>query len=283
MRKRGLGRGIESLIGGEEKKAAPEGYRLIPIAEIKPNPYQPRSRIDDADIKELARSISQRGVLEPIIVRRQNGEYVLAAGERRFQAARLAGLTEIPAIVRNLTERELLEVALIENLHRRDLNPIDEAEGYDELHRQFDLTHEAIAQLTGKDRSTVTNSLRLLTLPDKIKTLLRDGRINEGHARALLTVEGEVKRMQLAERIVREELSVRAAERIARQSHPRTAIQPGPEKEPNLLILEDELSKIMRTKVVVNWKNRRGTITIHCHSLEDFNRIYDMIRRAQRG
>jgi ParB family chromosome partitioning protein len=283
MRKRALGRGIEALIGADRHDLDREGFRMLPLSVIKPNPHQPRSRIKEEDIRPLAASIREKGVIEPIIVRRSNGEYVLAAGERRFRAAMLAGLTEIPAVVRDMTDAELLEIGLVENLNRQDLGPLEEAAGYDELHRKFQLTHDQIARLVGKDRSTVTNALRLLGLPEKVKGYLRDGRLTEGHARALLSINHDLKLQQSAERIVRDGLSVRAAERMIKKLQQKPAIRPGRQKEANLMILEDELSKLLHTKIEIAWKKNHGKITIHCYSLEDFNRVYDILRKGKKA
>ncbi|MEO0138096.1 MAG: ParB/RepB/Spo0J family partition protein [candidate division WOR-3 bacterium] len=282
MRKRALGRGIEALISREEKTILQEGFRMIPLASIQPNPYQPREKISEENLKELVESIREKGVIEPIIVKRYNDKYILAAGERRFRAAQLAGLSEIPAIVRELSEQELLEIGLIENLHREDLNPIEEALAYEQLNKKFNLTHEQIARLVGKDRSTITNAIRLLSLPEKIKEYLKKGLLQEGHARVLLSLENEISMLQAAEKIVSEQLSVRETERLIKRWAKLPKIRPGREKEPNLLLLEDELSKILRTKVTLEWKRNKGTITIHCLSLEDFNRIYELLRRLKK-
>jgi len=283
MRKRALGRGLEALIPAPEKEIFQEGYRMLRIEDIKPNPYQPRAKFEAGEIKDLAASIKEKGVIEPIIVKRVDNRFSLAAGERRLKAAQLAGLTEVPAIIRDLTDRELLEIGLIENLHRKDLNPIEEAIAYEQLNKNFNLGHEQIAQLVGKDRSTITNALRLLALPEKLKGYLRTGKLSSGHARALLSIDDLEKMMQIAERIVKEELSVRQTELLIKKLQPRTRILPGPEKDPNLLILEDELSKLLHTKVTIEWKKNQGTLTIHCFSLEDFNRIYDLIRRTKKA
>lgn len=282
MRKKALGRGIDALIRSEEQELIREGFRYLPLTAIKPNPYQPRQSIKESDIKELAASIREKGVIEPIIVRRNNNEYILAAGERRFRAARLAGLTEIPAVIREMTDAELLEIGLVENLNRQDLNPLEQAAGFDELHRKFELTHEQIARLVGRDRSTITNALRLLSLPEKVKEYIRDGRLTEGHARTLLTINNEIKLIQVAERIVRDGLSVRAAENLVKKLQHKPVIRPGREKEANLMILEDELSKLLHTKIEISWKKNRGAITIHCYSLEDFNRIYETLRKFKK-
>ncbi len=283
MRKRALGRGLEALIPTREKETLQEGYRMIPIGDIEPNPYQPRAAIEESDIKDLIASIREKGVIEPLIVKRRGNKFILAAGERRFKAAQFAGFAEVPAIIRDLTDQELLEIGLIENLHRKDLNPMEEADAYDELTSEFSLTHDQIAQLVGKDRSTITNTLRLLALPEKVKNYLRSGILNQGHARALLSLEDEMKMLQVAERIVREELSVRATEVLIRRLQKRPRILPKPEKGANLLMLEDELSKLLHTKVSVEWKKNRGTVTIHCFSLEDFDRIYSILKKARRG
>ncbi|MCX7994973.1 MAG: ParB/RepB/Spo0J family partition protein [candidate division WOR-3 bacterium] len=282
MRKRALGKGIEALISKEEKIVLQEGFRMIPISEIEPNPYQPREKITEESVRELVNSIKEKGVIEPVIVKRYNDKYILAAGERRFRAAQLAGLKEIPAIVRNLTEQELLEIGLIENLHREDLNPIEEAFAYEQLNKKFNLTHEQIAQIVGKDRSTITNILRLLSLPEKIKEYLKQGLLQEGHARAILALDDEIKMLQIAEKIVSEHLSVREAEKLVKKWIKLPKIRPGKEKEPNLLILEDELSKILRTRVTLEWKRNKGRITIFCMSLDDFNRIYELLRRLKK-
>jgi ParB family chromosome partitioning protein len=282
MRKRALGKGIEALISKDEKIVLQEGFRMIPITEIEPNPYQPRERITEESIRDLVNSIKEKGVIEPVIVKRFNDKYILAAGERRFRAAQLAGLKEVPAIVKDLTEQELLEIGLIENLHREDLNPIEEALAYEQLNKKFNLTHEEIAKLVGKDRSTITNVLRLLGLPEKIKEYIKKGLLQEGHARALLSLNDEIKMLQVGERIVQEQLSVRETEKLVKRWSKSTKIKPGKEKEPNLLILEDELSKILRTKVTIEWRKSKGTITIHCLSVEDFNRIYDILRKTKR-
>ena len=283
MRKRALGKGLEALIPTKDDGMLQEGYRMIPIQAVKPNPHQPRAKIEESDIKNLISSIKEKGIIEPLIVKRTGNTFVLAAGERRFRAAQLAGLKEVPVVIKDLTDQELLEIGLIENLHRKDLNPIEEALAYEELHTKFDLTHERIARLVGKDRSTITNALRFLNLPKKIKSFLRNGKLNQGHARALLVLEDEMRMVQIAERIVEEQLSVRVTEALLKRLQRRPRIVPGPEKEPNLLILEDELSKLLHTRVIIEWKRNKGTITIHYYSLEDFTRIHDILKKGKKG
>lgn len=282
MRKKVLGKGLEALIPTKDDGVLQEGYRMIPIQDIKPNPHQPRARIEESDIKDLISSIKEKGIIEPLIVKRTGNTFVLAAGERRFRAAQFAGLKEVPVVIKDLTDQELLEIGLIENLHRKDLNPIEEALAYEELHTKFDLTHDRIARLVGKDRSTISNVLRLLNLPEKIKRFLRNGKLNQGHARALFVLEDEMRMVQIAERIVEEQLSVRVTEALLKRLQRRPRIVPGPEKEPNLLILEDELSKLLHTRVIIEWKRNKGTVTIYYYSLEDFTRIHDILKKGKK-
>lgn len=282
MRKRALGKGLEALIPVKDKGVFHEGYRMIPIKDINPNPYQPRAKIEESEVKDLILSIKKKGVIEPLIVKRVDKKFVLAAGERRLRAAQFAGLKEVPVVIRDLTNQELLEIGLIENLHRKDLNPIEEANAYDELNKKFGLTHDQIASLVGKDRSTITNTLRLLTLPKKLVGYLRSGKLNQGHARALLSIGDEIRMLHIAECIVKEERSVRATEALVKRLQRKPRIVPGPEKSANLLILEDELSKLLHTKVAIDWKKNKGSITIHCFSLEDFTRIYEILKKGKK-
>lgn len=282
MRRRALGKGLESLIPTKEKEVFQEGYRTIPVNAIKRNPYQPRAPIDESEIRDLVTSIKEKGVIEPIIVKRSNDGFILAAGERRLKAARAAGLKEIPALIRDLSEQELLEIGLIENLQRKDLNPIEEAQAYEQLNAKFKMTHDRIAQLVGKERSTVTNALRLLSLPRRVVDYLRTGKINAGHARALLALSDEMQIIHIAERIVAEDLSVRQAEAIVRKLGKKPRITLAKSKEPNIVMLEEELSKLLRTKVSIEWRKNRGSIVIHCPSVNDFNRIYEYLKRSKK-
>lgn len=281
MRKRALGKGLEALIPVKEKEVFQEGYRLIPIEAVKKNPYQPRAKIDASEIKDLVSSIKEKGVIEPIVVKRSDDHFILAAGERRLKAARVAGLKEIPAIIRDLNDQELLEIGLIENLQRRDLNPIEEALAYEQLNKNFGLTHDRIAVLVGKDRSTITNAVRLLVLPKRIVEYLHLGKMNAGHARALLALDGEIKRLEVADRIVRDGLSVRQTEALVRKLNRKPRIIPAKVKEPNIVMLEEELSKILRAKVSIEWKKNRGSIVINCYNVDDFNRLYEILKRVR--
>ncbi len=282
MRKRALGKGLEALIPDRGKETLSEGYRVVQTSEIRPNPYQPRADFNEGELKDLIASIKEKGIIEPLIVKRSGEKFILAAGERRLRAAQVAGLTEVPVIIKELTDQELLEIGLIENLHRRDLNPVEEAFAYDELNRKFGLTHERIAQLVGKDRSSITNTMRLLTLPEKIKNYLRQRLLNEGHARIILSLSDDTLRQEVADRIVRENLSVRAAEILVKKLMHKPKIVPGKDKGANLLMLEDEIARLLQTKVSIEWKKNKGTISIHCFSLDDFDRIYNLLKKLKK-
>jgi ParB family chromosome partitioning protein len=223
-RRPALGRGMAALLSNAAPppSAAPApvpGRTLLslPVEAIERNPNQPRKRFEEAKLEELAASIREHGVVEPILVRREGGKYRILAGERRWRAAQRAGLKEVPAVLREASEREAFELALIENLQRADLNAIEEAEAYDVLMRDHALTQEAISQRVGKERSTVANALRLLKLPSEVRDLVREGHLDMGHARALLGLEGEEAIRRAAQRVVREGLSVRATEALVRQ------------------------------------------------------------------
>jgi ParB family chromosome partitioning protein len=283
MRKRALGKGIEALIPGHDDKPLYEGYSLVSVHDITPNPYQPRIKITEEDVRSLVTSIKEKGIIEPLIVKRSGKKYILAAGERRFRAAQIAGLKEVPVVIRDLTDQELLEIGIIENLHRKDLNPVEEARAYTDLHTKFGMTHDRIAQLVGKDRSTVTNVMRIMGLPDRVRQYLAAGKLSSGHARALLSIKDETEMIHVAERIIKEDLSVRATETLISRLQTKPRILPGPQKEANLLILEDELSKLLNTKVTIEWKRNRGTVIIHYYSLDDFTRIHEILKRGKKA
>jgi ParB family chromosome partitioning protein len=222
-RRPALGRGMAALLSNAAPPpsvavAAAAGRALLslPIEAVQRNPGQPRKRFEEARLEELAASIREHGIVEPILVRRDGSGYRILAGERRWRAAQRAGLKEIPAILRDATDREAFELALVENLQREDLNPIEEAEAFDVLVRDHGLTQDAVAQAVGKDRSTVANALRLLRLPTDVRDLVKDGQLDMGHARALLGLEGEDAIRKAAQRVVREKLSVRATEALVR-------------------------------------------------------------------
>lgn len=217
-KKKALGRGLGSLIQEAQSEtggSAVTADSMVVIESIHPNPNQPRTHFNDAELNELSDSIAEHGVLQPLLVRKDAEGYEIIAGERRYQASKIAGLTEVPVIIKDVDDQKMLEIALIENLQRSDLNPIEEAKGYKQLIKQSGMTQEALSKAVSKSRSAITNSLRLLDLPEPVQQYLFDGRLTAGHARAILAVPYEEQRIKLAEKVVQEGLSVRATENLA--------------------------------------------------------------------
>ncbi|HEX9135501.1 MAG TPA: ParB/RepB/Spo0J family partition protein [Nitrospirota bacterium] len=280
MQKQALGKGLGALIpdlsalDDKEKKAL--GINEIELDKIVPNEYQPRKVFNDEKMKELAASIKEQGVIQPVIVHRAGSGYQLIAGERRWRASRLAGLKTIPALVKEATKRELLEMALIENIQREDLNPLEAAEAYKRLQDEFKLTQEDLAKRVGKERSTVTNFLRLLGLPKEIKQELATGALSMGHAKALLSLERVRDQMKATVMIVKKGLSVREAEALA------TRLKNPPKEKKvrlshELKSVEEKLKKALGTKVSITAKSKGGRIVIEYYSAEELDRIIDMI------
>jgi len=282
MSKRALGRGIDALLSTEAEGSS--SVTSVPIAAIKIGGHQPRKNFPADALEELARSIQSKGVLQPILVQAAGTDkYTVVAGERRFRAAKLAGLTEIPVLIGSFSELERTEIALIENLQREDLSPVEEAQGYKTLIDVGSLTQEQVAQRVGKSRATVANSLRLLKLPAEILEALDKGRIAAGHARALLAVQDEAARNKLFRRILEQELSVREVEKEAAktQDQGRRQVQPErskePAKSPELRSLEQSLIERLGTKVSIRGSETRGKIEISYYSMEDLERILSLI------
>ena len=215
QRKKALGKGLSALVGEAQHETGREPDSLVDINEITPNPNQPRIHFDEAALQELSASIAKHGVLQPLLVRKLEKGYEIIAGERRYQAAKLAGVTEVPVIIRDVDDNEMLELALIENLQRSDLNPLEEAKGYKQLLEASGMTQDTLSKAVSKSRSAITNSLRLLDLPEQVQQLVFEGKLTAGHARAILAVPYEDARVKLAERVVSEGLSVRATENLA--------------------------------------------------------------------
>lgn len=284
MTERKLGRGLDSLLGEARPNEAEEVLRL-PLDQIRAGPHQPRGEFDETRLAELAASIKETGVLQPIIVRPGATGYEIVAGERRFRAARLSGLSEIPAIVRRYSDDEVLVLSLVENIQRQDLNAIDKAQAYRRLVAHLGTTQEEVARRLGLDRSSVANMIRLLELPEEVRELVRGGALSMGHARALLGLEDEIDRLRLAERIVREELSVRRVEALVRQG--AGAAEPqrrsNPRKSPQVQALESELRGILGTKVSIQDRRGKGRILVEYFSPEEFERILDLLRGPKRG
>ena len=284
--KKVLGRGLGALI--PQRQEAPEAYANpglaeIPISQIQPNPYQPRKTFNEASIEELARSVRQHGIVQPLVVTRAGDKYKLIAGERRFRAAQKAGLTTVPALIKEMMqEGDALQIALIENIQREDLNPIEEAMAYHQLHDDFQLTQEEISRRVGKERSTVANFLRLLKLPDPVKKLLASGQLSMGHARALLAIESPKKQEQLADRVVRKSLNVRQTEMLASESAPKAIVKNEKEKDVFTRDAEEKLQRTLRTKVEIDRRRRGGVIHIRYGSEEELIRVVDELMGRRR-
>lgn len=275
MSRRALGKGLSAIIPDETKVVAATEARQIPITEIRANPFQPRLKPDQA-LTELAASIQENGVIQPVVVRRRHDGFELIVGERRLRAAKLAGLTHIPAVVKDVSEPRMLELALIENIQRTDLDPVEAALAYKRLADEFSLTHEQVAQKVGKSRSAVTNALRLLALPQKVRDALSAGQLGEGHARALLAITSRQTQEDICARIIAEDLSVRAVERLC-GARPRVRRPARARADPNLQTLEDALSQRLGTRVRVRQREQQGEILIEFHSHEDRERIIRLL------
>ncbi len=290
---RGLGRGLGALLGedvvaeAQQEQAQPaqpaeqvDAVRMLPIGQIDPNREQPRRTFDEAALNELAASIRAVGVLQPIIVAPNGERYTIIAGERRYRASRLAELSEIPAIVRDWDRQKRLEAALVENLQRDDLNPVEEAMGVRRLMDETGLTQERVAERLGKSRPAVANLLRLLTLPDSVKQLLRDGKLSAGHARALVTVDPR-RQVQLANLTVQQGWSVRQLERICAQPVKPEAPKPRRPKDAQIGELENMARELFGTRVRLDGTAESGRITLFYYNGDDLQRIWDVIEMAR--
>jgi len=274
-RRAGLGRGLESLIPSAEGR---DDFRRLKLDEVVPNPNQPRTNFDEEALAELAASIAEVGVLQPVVVRPlDDGRYALIAGERRWRAARQAGLTEIPAVIRTSDDQHSLTEALIENLQRQDLGPLEEAAAYKALMEDFGMSHEQVAQAVGKSRPAVTNTLRLLQLPAAIQGMVERGELSAGHARALLAIEDTAYAQHIAQRAVAEGWSVRQVEEAARarvRASPTTPPRVREVRPVEIVELEQRLRDRLGSKVNIKYRNQKGKVEITFNSLEDLERIY---------
>jgi ParB family chromosome partitioning protein len=284
MNKKALGRGLEALIPKklvvEEKKGS---QQQIPIAKIKPNPFQPRKVFRAEDLQELVQSVKEKGVLQPIVVRKKGEGWEIIAGERRYRAAQKLGFLTIPAVEVQASDVESLEIALIENLQRADLSPLEEAEGYQRLSDEFQMTQEQIAQKVGKDRATVANSMRLLKLIPEVKSLLASNRLTAGHARVLAGIQSPQEQKKLADKIVNDGLTVRDAEKwLQGQKGPTKKNRAlGHSKDPNVVKLEEDLRRWLGTKVTIKTQGKhKGTVCLEYYSLDDMDRILGLFRKA---
>lgn len=298
--KKGLGRGIGSLLGTPDVRRD-SGYQntgnsiqittpqltdqttqsriwQIPVEKLKPSPYQPRQMFNQEELEELSNSIKQKGILQPIVARKSGESYEIIAGERRWRAAQMAGLHDVPVIIKEFDDLETLELAIIENIQRSDLNPIEEAEAYQRLATQFELSQAQIAEKVGKDRATVANSLRLLQLPSPVREMLQKNQITQGHAKVLLGVLEEKEQLRLAKKIVAEGLSVRKLEALIKNGDKSQSKGVSTTDKVNVQViqnLQDHLSKKLSTKVDIQYEQGKGKISIHFYQKEQFNNLIE--------
>ncbi len=280
MEKKALGKGLEALLPERRPlHASPAGeIQELPLDQIMPNRYQPRREFADWELAELAESIKQNGLLQPILVRRKgDGFYETIAGERRLRAAKLAGLRSIPAIIRNSTDEQSMELALVENLQRKDLNPMEAARAYHRLINEFAFTQDTVAQRLGKDRSSIANIVRLVTLPHEIKVLVESGAISTGHAKVILGLPRPEGQIKLARRIVEGQLSVRQAEKAAAGESRVSKVKTGVRQQKPYPDLEDRLQKRLGTRVSILKSRRGGKIVIHYFTSAELDRLLEAI------
>ncbi len=290
--RKALGKGLNALLSSRtapkpqpEAPPAPpprEAISSLPIDRIEPNPLQPRTIFQPDRLQELAQSIKANGIIQPLVVRPRPGGYQLVAGERRWRAAKLAGLAEVPAFVQEISDDRLLEITLVENIQREDLNAIEVAQAFDRLIRELKLSHEEIAERTGKDRTTITNTLRLLKLPPEVQQLVAEHRLSMGHARAILGLPGDEMQRQIADKASAQGLSVRQVERLVQNltktRQPEAQPQEEPPLDPNVKAALLEMERVLGTRVRLHEKNgQRGRIEIDYYSQEDLDRIYSII------
>jgi ParB family chromosome partitioning protein len=282
MTKKALGKGLAVFLPDDYGIIKNERYAEVDIEEVVPNPLQPRLKFEPQSIEELARSIKETGVIQPILVVPEGESYKIIVGERRWRAAHKAGLKKIPVLIRQIPVERQLEISLVENLHREDLNPLEVARVYQRLIEELGYTQEEIAARVGKDRTSVTNMLRLLNLPQVVLDYLSEDKITMGHARALLALDNRDSQIALAEEIVRRNLTVRDVERISSRSAKKTSSSKKADSDPDLIALEEDLVRVLGTKVKISGSRKKGTIKIQYFSLDDLNRVYRKIKGGAR-
>ncbi|KUO76323.1 MAG: chromosome partitioning protein ParB [Clostridia bacterium BRH_c25] len=279
VNKRGLGKGLGALIPENEEKIQ-NSIIEVKITDVEPNDKQPRKAFDDKALTDLSESIKEHGVVQPIIVRKLGNNFQIIAGERRWRASRLAGKKTIPAIVKDCSNLEVMELALIENLQREDLNSIEEAMAYKSLIEEYNMTQEEISKQIGKSRPAIANSLRLLQLPKEIKDMIAAGKITQGHARALLAIEGEKRQLEVAGKIINQQLNVRQIEKLAKDTKQKEKVEALPDKyQIEINQLEERLKTALGTKVTIQHKSNRGKIEIEYYSNEELDRILDLLEK----
>lgn len=281
MKRKALGKGLSALLP-EPTPPAGDVVAEVPLATLEPNPYQPRIAFEPVRLAELAASIQASGIIQPILVRRLGDRHQIIAGERRWRAAQQLGLATVPVTVRDVPDEQLLELALVENIQRQELSPLEEASAYQRLLEEFHLTQDQLAQKVGKDRSTVANTMRLLRLPREARDLLGAGRIDAGHGRALLALDRVEEQIELAREAARKGMSVREVERrVAQRRAPRTGAPA--RRDPNTRAAEERLRGALGTQVEIQRRGKGGTVRIAFANEPELNRIYEILVRAGRG
>lgn len=280
MSKKALGKGLGAFIPDEFSILKDERFAELEVEDVRPNPFQPRMKFDDQTIDELARSIRETGIVQPIIVAPEDDHYKIIVGERRWRAAQRAGLRKIPVLIRNIPKEKQLEVSLIENIHREELNALEIAQAYQRLIDDHGYAQGELADKVGKDRTSVTNYLRLLKLPAEIQDRLMDGAISMGHARAMLALEEQSAQLYACRQVIDRGLSVRNTEALVNRLKKKAPRTQRSLADPDLHALQEEMLKALGTKVVVSGNRNKGVLKIYYFSLDDLNRIYDRIKGA---
>lgn len=280
-RKSGLGKGLEALFEDNSSVAGENGQEIIKISEISPNKDQPRKEFDLTALEQLADSIREHGVIQPLILRpMSSGGYQIVAGERRYRASRMAGLTELPAVIRDLSDKEAMELALIENLQREDLNPIEEAQGYQELMDHYGFTQETVSKSVGKSRPAVANALRLLRLPQPLMTHVQNGELSAGHARALLSLNDEKLMEETAQKVMLKGMTVREIEKLSKSSeNPKKEKRSFPKGDSFYEEMELALSSELGRKVKVQAQRKKGSLTIEFYGKEDLKELVSRLEK----
>ena len=298
IKKKGLGKGLDSLIPdnksmksvtsektveSKEDAAAKSGVQVMKINEVEPNRDQPRKNFDEDALLELSDSIKQFGVLQPLLVRKRKDYYEIIAGERRWRAAKLAGVKEVPVIIKDYSTQEVMEIALIENIQREDLNPIEEAQAYQRLIKDYRLKQDEVAEKVSKSRAAITNSLRLLKLDERVQEMVMEGKLSNGHARAIIGIEDGDQQYQVAQKIFDEQMSVRETEKLMKNlNRPEKPEKQKPQNDFVYRDIEEKMNKIMGTKVVIkNREHDKGKIEIEYYSQAELERIYDLLKQIK--
>lgn len=280
MVKKGLGKGLGALISNEATEDE-TGIIELRINEIEPNAGQPRKYFDDEKLVQLSDSIKQHGIIQPIIVKKDNNRYIIIAGERRWRAAKLAGLSKVPVLIKEFTNRQVMEVALIENLQREDLNPIEEADAFLHLMNEYDMTQEQIAETIGRSRPAIANSLRLLGLSEDVKKYIVSGDLTSGHARTLVIIQDPEIQLKAAEYIIKNKLSVRETENYIKKLFQNKSEKKKVVENPDFKFVEDRLKNILGTKVKLQANNNKGKITIEYYSNDELERLLEFFYKSR--